>query len=105
MLVLSRKSKEEIQIGDDIKITVLRIKGHSVSIGIDAPGKMRILRGELPSSSAWDGGERLAEAPLGWPVRSGRKATDGVRKGSQRGEMFQQDPANFHDGAGVSVHA
>ena len=47
MLVLSRKSGERILIGDDIRITVIRIGPNSVRIGIDAPGTMNIVREEL----------------------------------------------------------
>lgn len=47
MLVLTRKSKETIRIGNQIVVTVLRINGDSVSVGIDAPKDHRILRGEL----------------------------------------------------------
>ena len=105
MLVLSRKSKQQIQIGDDITVTILQIKGQSISIGIEAPRAVQILRGELPASSAWHGDERLTAERIGLPIRSGRKPTDGLRERSQRGEMFQQDPANFHDGAGMPVHS
>ena len=47
MLVLSRRTGEQIQIGDDVSITVLAIQGRRVRIGIDAPGGYHILRGEL----------------------------------------------------------
>ena len=47
MLVLNRKSRETILIGDDIKITVVTIKPNSVVIGVDAPVDTKILRGEL----------------------------------------------------------
>lgn len=47
MLVLSRKVREQIRIGDDIAITVHRLSGNRVSIGIDAPKGCRIVRGEL----------------------------------------------------------
>ena len=48
MLVLSRKPQQQIQIGDDVTITILKIKGNSVSIGIEAPREIHIVRGELP---------------------------------------------------------
>lgn len=47
MLVLTRKSEQKILIGKDIVITILRVYGDQVSIGIDAPQEMRIFREEL----------------------------------------------------------
>ncbi|KAA1262538.1 hypothetical protein LF1_51040 [Rubripirellula obstinata] len=47
MLVLTRKANEEILIGDNIKITLVRIKGGSVRVGIEAPRDVKIMRGEL----------------------------------------------------------
>jgi carbon storage regulator len=47
MLVLSRKRGGTIHIGDTITITVVRSNGNRITIGIDAPEELRILRGEL----------------------------------------------------------
>jgi len=47
MLVLTRKRKQTIQVGEDIVITVQQIKGNAVRIGIDAPRSLPIRRGEL----------------------------------------------------------
>jgi carbon storage regulator CsrA len=47
MLVLTRKAEEKIQIGDNIVVTVLRLKGNAVSIGIEAPRDVRVVRSEL----------------------------------------------------------
>ena len=47
-LVLSRKESEKINIGNGIVITVTRIKGNSVLLGIEAPEDVPIRRGELP---------------------------------------------------------
>lgn len=49
MLVLSRKSAEQIQIGEDVVVTVVEIQGNCVRIGIDAPDEIRIRRMELPN--------------------------------------------------------
>lgn len=51
MLVLTRKLDEKIQIGSDITITIVRIKGHAVQIGIEAPQRTEILRGELAAAA------------------------------------------------------
>ncbi|MGG3821731.1 carbon storage regulator CsrA [Geobacillus thermodenitrificans] len=47
MLVLTRKLKEAIQIGDDIEITVLAIQGDQVKLGINAPKHIDIHRKEV----------------------------------------------------------
>lgn len=47
MLVLSRKARESIRIGNDVVVTVQRISGNRVSITIDAPRETKILRGEI----------------------------------------------------------
>ena len=47
MLVLSRKAGERIWIGDDISVTVVRITGGGVRIGIEAPHEMPVVREEL----------------------------------------------------------
>ncbi len=47
MLVLTRKTNEEIRIGNDITVTVVRMKGDSVRIGINAPPHISIMRTEL----------------------------------------------------------
>jgi carbon storage regulator CsrA len=51
MLVLTRKQAEQIQLGENVVITILRVKGQSVRIGIDAPREVRVIRAELPKSS------------------------------------------------------
>ena len=51
MLILSRKRGEQIVIpGSSITITVVRVKGDNVRLGIAAPAEVRILREELVSS-------------------------------------------------------
>lgn len=47
MLVLSRKTGEEIRIGQDIVLTVVSVKGKRVRIGIQAPREYSIQREEL----------------------------------------------------------
>ena len=47
MLVLTRKQGEQIRIGDDVVITVVRTKGKGVRLGIQAPGHVPVLRGEI----------------------------------------------------------
>ena len=47
MLVLSRKIGERIWIGDDISVTVVRITGGGVRLGIEAPPELPVVREEL----------------------------------------------------------
>lgn len=47
MLVLSRKQGQQIVVGSSIVVTVVRVSGDKVRIGIEAPEAMRVLRGEL----------------------------------------------------------
>ena len=47
MLVLSRKIGERIWIGDNIAVTVVRITGGGVRLGIEAPAELPVVREEL----------------------------------------------------------
>ncbi len=47
MLVLSRKETQRIRLGDSIVITVVRLSGDKVRLGIEAPREMLVLRDEL----------------------------------------------------------
>ncbi len=47
MLVLSRKVDQDIMIDGKIKIRVLKIKGNTIRLGIEAPADVHIARGEL----------------------------------------------------------
>ena len=44
MLVLTQKEGEILQIGDDIRIYIKRVKGNWVSLCIDAPREVALLR-------------------------------------------------------------
>ncbi len=47
MLVLSRKEGERISIGDNITLIVSKVSGNRVTIGIEAPRDVKVVRGEL----------------------------------------------------------
>lgn len=66
MLVLSRKVHEQIKIGNDVVITIVRVKGGTVRIGIEAPEEVPIRRGELAAheTSVLAGGEASARGSL-----------------------------------------
>jgi carbon storage regulator len=52
MLVLTRKPQQQIQIGNNITVTVVRVQGSSVRLGIEAPDNVRIIRSELAAVMA-----------------------------------------------------
>lgn len=63
MLVLTRKTGEAIQIGEDIEITVISIAGDQVKIGISAPENVDIHRKEI-YLSIQEENNKAAEASL-----------------------------------------
>ena len=65
MLVLSRKQNERIRVGDSVVVTVVRVSGDKVRIGIEAPPHVRVLRDELEVDSV---GEVSLEASLDLPL-------------------------------------
>jgi carbon storage regulator len=56
MLVLSRKAGEQIVVGDDVRITVVSIRGKQVRLGVTAPGCVRVYREEVYRQLGPDGG-------------------------------------------------
>jgi len=124
MLVLTRKSKEQIRIGDNITITVVRLQGNSVRIGIDAPRELRVVRGELApieieadeASVACSDLEEVFAHPqpkpserprIGRP-RDSRKPASGARKTAKADQSTPTRPQLFvgsvdRDGGSASV--
>jgi carbon storage regulator len=47
MLVLSRRESERIHVGDSIVVTVVKLSGDRVRLGIEAPSDVLVLRSEL----------------------------------------------------------
>lgn len=47
MLILSRKTDQQIKIGDNITITIIDIKGDQVKIGVEAPKDVKVFRQEV----------------------------------------------------------
>ncbi len=47
MLILTRRISESVIIGDEVKVTVLGVKGNQVRLGIDAPKTVSVHREEI----------------------------------------------------------
>jgi carbon storage regulator len=47
MLILSRRESERVYLGEDIVLTIVRVNGDKVRIGVEAPPNIKILRTEL----------------------------------------------------------
>ena len=76
MLVLSRKQSQRIRLGDSIVITVVRVAGDKVRLGIEAPRDMLVLRDELEPHEL-GGGPGEGRSPLAASARipTGRSST------------------------------
>jgi carbon storage regulator len=70
MLVLSRKVGERIQIGDNITLVINRIAGNRVTLGIEAPTHVRIVRSELAPLEAPEREPALVGGPAELPPLS-----------------------------------
>lgn len=47
MLILSRRPGESLHLGDDIKITILSVKGQQIKLGLDVPEHLPVYREEI----------------------------------------------------------
>ncbi|MBL4884476.1 MAG: carbon storage regulator CsrA [Planctomycetaceae bacterium] len=61
MLVLSRQRDESIIIGDNIKITIVDIRGDKIRIGIEAPAEIAVHRQEVFEAIQRDKQEEIAK--------------------------------------------
>ncbi|QDU55807.1 carbon storage regulator [Aeoliella mucimassa] len=86
MLVLSRKAGQRVHIGNDIVIEVRRVAGNRVTIALEAPRDVRILRGELQQAAT----EFEIELPEEEEAESNNRITPhlaGMLAGMSTGEM------------------
>ena len=67
MLVLSRKVGQRIVIGDNITLVVNRVAGNRVTLGIEAPDDVHIMRGELEHHQREFGSTEEAGVPATVP--------------------------------------
>ncbi len=65
MLLLTRKLGENIRIGDDVKITIVEVKGNHVKLGIDAPASVKVHREEIYERIQQENRRNQAQAASG----------------------------------------
>jgi carbon storage regulator len=63
MLVLTRKAGENIHIGDQIVISVVRVKGQRTKLGIEAPPSISIRRQELLFEASYSANTEMPKLP------------------------------------------
>ena len=61
MLVLTRRAKQSLMIGEDVVVTVLEVRGDQVRLGIEAPRSVAVHREEVYAQVHPDGGRAEVE--------------------------------------------
>jgi carbon storage regulator len=69
MLVLSRKENERIRLGDSIVLTIVRVSGDKVRLGIQAPPDVLVLRDELETFAKSEAAAPVATDATTAPAR------------------------------------
>lgn len=83
MLILTRKPGESLYIGDNVKVTVVEIKGNQVRVGIEAPSDLRIYREEI-YLQILDENKKAAEGVLDSSLEQLSGGWKGVSKGGEQ---------------------
>lgn len=63
MLVLSRKTDQEIVIADNIRVSVLEVRGSQVRLGLVAPKEISVHRAEVQAVVGWEFVTSFCETP------------------------------------------
>ena len=71
MLVLTRKPRQQIMIGDNIVINVVEVQGDNVRIAIDAPRDIKIYRGEIYRAIQEENKNAAAPVPMDLDLSAG----------------------------------
>lgn len=61
MLILARKAGESIRIGDDVKVTVIRVRRNEIRLGFEAPDDVQIRTPEQDAGETDGSGPEAGE--------------------------------------------
>lgn len=76
MLILTRREGESVRIGEDVTVTVLRVKGSQVRLGVNAPKNVAVQREEISERSRVEGSAAGNGSSASAPASSGAAAAD-----------------------------
>ena len=62
MLILTRRVGETVMIGEDVSVTVLRVKGNQVRLGVNAPKNVSVQREEIFERMKLESGDVVVHA-------------------------------------------
>jgi carbon storage regulator CsrA len=99
MLVLTRKLQQQIKIGEQVTITILRVKGQTVRVGIEAPRDVRVVRGELPHGNDLPGGSHTAAGEESIIEETTLVLTGALDDGDDASDADAHEEASSHDEA------
>jgi carbon storage regulator len=77
MLILTRRPGERVVIGDEILVTVMGVSGHTVRLGIEAPGGVSIYREEIWIAVKEENRAAASAAADALPAGAGKTAETG----------------------------
>jgi carbon storage regulator len=98
MLVLTRKLMEKLFIGDDICVTVVRLEGGQVRLGIEAPREVTVVRAELvPDRACGPHRPSHRSAAPGAPADPGQGQGPGQGPSPAGRGPFRNPPAAAHE--------
>ena len=94
MLVLSRQRDESIMIGDDVKITIVDVRGDKVRLGIEAPKRIPVHRMEIYEAIQREKKEKEAqEQPEEQPQEQSEKTAQKEPEKEPEKELQQPEKA------------
>lgn len=82
MLVLTRKTQQQIKIGNNITVTIVRVTGQAVRVGIEAPEEIRVVRAEIVDKPAKNGQHEGAQGAVESTSSAGSAKTSDASQGS-----------------------